>query len=128
MAGGDVTPLSNVAQVEERFTVIRERAQVSVATVGAVGPRGPQGDTGPPGPPGPPGADSILPDVVRIAYVHVQNIPRAVWAVVHSLGFYPNVTAEDSTGATVEGDVTHTSTDQLTLSFASSFSGRALLS
>lgn len=88
--------------------------------VGSV--KGPAGPPGPVGPPGPPGS------VGTIAFTYNQSTPAAVWTVTHNLGFYPNVTVVDSSGATVEGDITHVNVTQLTLTFSGGFSGLAYLS
>ena len=63
-----------------------------------------------------------------IAYHHVQGIVATDWAITHNLGFYPNVTVQDSTGTIVEGEITYTSPKQLTVHFQSAFSGNAYLS
>lgn len=62
------------------------------------------------------------------SYVHDQMTPSATWVIVHNLGFYPNVRIEDSAGSDVEGDVTQDSVNQMTVTFASAFSGKAYLS
>ena len=63
-----------------------------------------------------------------VAYHHYQGIVSANWVVNHNLGWYPNVTVQDSTGTTVEGNVTYTNAKSLTISFAFAFSGDAYLS
>lgn len=63
-----------------------------------------------------------------VAYTHVQGVASSTWVVVHNLGWYPNVVVQDSSGATVEGDLTYNSRVKLTLTFSGSFSGRAYLS
>jgi hypothetical protein len=82
----------------------------------------PVGVQGPPGPPGTPGGGE------GGSYLHNQATPSEVWTIPHNLGFYPNVTVEDSAGTIVVGEVSYDSPDQLTLTFASAFAGRAFVS
>jgi hypothetical protein len=60
--------------------------------------------------------------------MHTQGSASATWVITHNLGFYPNVTVQDSAGNIVEGEITYTNTNSLTVSFASAFSGKAYLS
>jgi hypothetical protein len=46
----------------------------------------------------------------------------------HNLGFKPNVTVVDSAGNIVEGEITYTNSNSLTVSFQSAFSGYAYIS
>jgi hypothetical protein len=54
-----------------------------------------------------------------------QGSASTTWAVVHNLGFFPDVQVFDTDGRQVEGDVTHNSTDQLTITFTAAFAGDA---
>jgi hypothetical protein len=63
-----------------------------------------------------------------VAYHHVQGIPAASWVITHNLGWLPNVTVQDSGGSTVEGEITYTSVNALTITFTGAFSGNAYLS
>lgn len=63
-----------------------------------------------------------------IAYHYVKNTPSLSWVIAHNLNFYPNVTVVDSGGTTVEGDISYTDTNNLTITFTSAFSGNAYLS
>lgn len=63
-----------------------------------------------------------------VAYHHTQGISSATWIVNHSLGWYPNVTVQDSGGSIVEGEITYTSVNSLTITFTGAFSGNAYLS
>jgi hypothetical protein len=83
---------------------------------------GTQGATGPQGVQGVQGTSQVL------AYMHTQGSASATWVITHNLGFYPNVTVQDSAGNIVEGEITYTNTNSLTVSFASAFSGKAYLS
>lgn len=86
------------------------------------GPRGPKGDTGPQGEPGIDGT------TVTIAYTHNQSAVSSSWSILHNLGFYPNVTTVDSSGATVEGNIAYDSLNQITITFSVGLTGIAYLS
>jgi hypothetical protein len=66
--------------------------------------------------------------VERVSYEHMQGSASNSWAITHNLGFKPNVTVIDSAGNIVEGEITYTNTNSLTVSFQSSFSGYAYIS
>jgi hypothetical protein len=103
-------------------------------TQGVAGPQGPQGD------PGASGADLDSTDdlvegvtnkyftVERVSYEHTQGTASDAWVIEHFLGFKPNVTVVDSAGNIVEGEITYTNTNSLTVSFQSAFSGYAYIS
>lgn len=55
-------------------------------------------------------------------YTQSFNLQTTV-AVPHSLGKYPSVTVFTSSGLEVEGDVTYTDLNNLTLTFSAQFSG-----
>lgn len=78
--------------------------------------------------PGPGGGSGGSGGTQVLAYVHDQGSVASVWTVNHNLGWYPNVTVIDSAGGTVEGDVAHTTTNQLRLTFSGGFTGKAYLS
>lgn len=63
-----------------------------------------------------------------IAYVHTQSATSATWTINHNLNFYPNVTALDSAGSVVEGELIYNSRNQLTVVFSEPVSGAAYLS
>lgn len=62
------------------------------------------------------------------AYNHNQISASTTWTITHNLHFNPNVTVFDSSGAMVEGHVSHTSVDALTVTFSAAISGQAVLS
>ena len=66
--------------------------------------------------------------VGRVAYTHTQGVSSATWTINHNLGFYPNLTVQDSAGTIYEGEITYTNSDSLTVTFSSAFSGKAYLS
>ena len=62
-----------------------------------------------------------------LTYVHYQLIPEATWVIVHNLNRNPSVTVMDSAESLVYGDVQYNSSNQLTISFSSAFSGTAYM-
>ena len=66
--------------------------------------------------------------VGRVSYIHTQGVASATWIINHNLGFYPNLTVQDSAGTIYEGEITYTNSDSLTVTFSSAFSGKAYLS
>lgn len=83
-----------------------------------------------PGPQGPGGVDGVQADdvVSLVSYRHLQTSASSVWAIVHNLNFFPNITVFDSANSQVEGSVTHIDETTLTISFSSAISGKAHLS
>ena len=63
-----------------------------------------------------------------VAYHNTQGTSAAVWTISHYLGWYPNVTVQDSGGSIVEGEISYTSSNALTVTFSGAFSGDAYLS
>ena len=76
----------------------------------------------------PEGATNKYFTVGRVAYTHTQGVSNSTWTITHNLGFYPNLTVQDSAGTIYEGEITYTNTDSLTVTFSSAFSGKAYLS
>lgn len=103
-------------EVIEGLTTVVE-VGTDVATVIEVDTPGPQGIQGTPGLAG-----------AGFNFVHDQGTPSSVWVIVHNLNGYPNITVVDSAGTEVEGTVTYDSANQVTVSFAGAFSGKAFLS
>ena len=66
--------------------------------------------------------------VARVSYIHTQGVSSSTWTVNHNLGFYPNLTVQDSAGTIYEGEINYTNLDSLTVTFSSAFSGKAYLS
>jgi len=64
----------------------------------------------------------------RVAYIHTQGASSSTWTINHNLGFYPNLTVQDSAGTIYEGEISYTNSDSLTVTFSSAFSGTAYLS
>lgn len=104
---------------------------------GAIGPQGIQGIQGIQGAAAaavsssddiPEGSNNLYFRTNRVAYVHTQGVPSLTWTIPHNLGFFPNLTVQDSSGTIYEGEITYTNSDSLTVSFSSAFSGKAYLS
>jgi hypothetical protein len=64
----------------------------------------------------------------RVSYQHTQGAASDTWNITHNLHFYPNVTVQDSAGNIVEGEISYTNSDSLTVTFSTAFSGEAYLS
>jgi hypothetical protein len=58
-------------------------------------------------------------------FVYTQVSPSATWVITHNLNKYPSVTVVDSADNTVYGEVEYNSLNQVTLTFAGGFSGKA---
>lgn len=104
------------------ITVLVQETDTTV-TVSTTGPQGAAGPQGIQGVQGPSGSFSG-----NIAYTHTQSVASATWEIVHNLAFFPNVTVQDSAGTIVEGEISYTSSNALTLTFSGAFSGVAYLS
>lgn len=124
-----VTPTPPTATVTKAEKTATAKAAVSKVEVrsregarGETGDSGAQGAPGPPGPAGPPGT------VTGNNYTHVQNIVTDVWDITHNLGYTPALTAFDSGGTQVEGEIEHIDDNNLRLHFTSAFAGHAYLS
>ena len=66
--------------------------------------------------------------VGRVSYTHTQGVASSTWTINHNLGFYPNLTVQDSAGTIYEGEIAYTDSGSLTVTFSSAFSGKAYLS
>lgn len=58
-------------------------------------------------------------------YVHTQAVASQVWEVKHDLDKYCAVTVVDSAGNVVVGEIVYIDTNNVRLTFAASFSGKA---
>jgi hypothetical protein len=63
-----------------------------------------------------------------VAYHHTQSVASATWVINHYLGWYPNLTVQDSSGSVVEGEIAYNNSNTLTVTFTGAFSGDAYLS
>lgn len=110
-----------MASGEVASVVLVEPPEVEILAAVNIGAQGPQGDQGPQGPQGINGTPGG-------SYTHIQGVASAVWNINHGLGFFPNVTVVDSTNREVVGDVQYVDANNVTLTFAGAFSGKAYLS
>ena len=60
-----------------------------------------------------------------LTYVHNQPTAASLWTINHGLGKFPSVSVVDSANNVVIGDVTYVTDHQVTISFGSSFGGKA---
>lgn len=61
-------------------------------------------------------------------YTHLQNTPAATWTVNHNMDKYPSVTVVTSAGDIAGGaEIDYIDKNNLTISFAAAFSGKAYL-
>lgn len=60
-------------------------------------------------------------------FVYTQAIASAFWSVTHSAGKFPSVTIVDSGGTEIDAQVDHIDANNLTITFASSTTGKAYI-
>ena len=60
-------------------------------------------------------------------YIHEQGTADSVWTITHNLNCYPAVTVIDSSNDVVVGEVRYISANQVELTFAGAFKGKAYL-
>lgn len=130
--------------------LILERVDGSTTNAGNV--RGPEGDQGPQGDPGPQGVRGptglsayevavangytgteeewlvYLSNGPDIFYVHHQTAVSQLWVINHNLIFHPSVVTVDSSGSTIEGEISYNSNSQIQIHFSVAVSGTAYLS
>lgn len=58
-------------------------------------------------------------------YIHLQNTPASTWLITHNLNKRPSVAVVDSAEEIVYGEVEYVNDNQVTLTFAGAFSGKA---
>ena len=58
-------------------------------------------------------------------YTHNQSSPATVWSIAHNLNKHPSVSVVDSSNSRMEGQVDYIDTNNITLTFNASFSGKA---
>jgi hypothetical protein len=108
-----VTNELSVQVLDPSTQVVVEVPTIEVVSVGQQGPSGPLGPVGPRGVPG------------GGVYTFEQNIPSAVWVIVHGFGTILPVTVLDSSGQTVEGDVEYPDENTAIVTFSAPFAGIA---
>lgn len=65
--------------------------------------------------------------IVSATTIFNQDTPATTWNVIHGLNKFPSVTVVDSSGNVVIGEVLYSGVNSLTITFESSFSGKAYL-
>lgn len=112
---------------EDKPNIVQIDKTGNSVTISYGGPQGVQGPTGATGATGPGGISAgDIPALV--AYTHTQPAASATWTITHNLNFRPSVNVFDSAGTMVEGAVTHTNANSLTIAFSATISGTAHLS
>lgn len=109
----------DISQLELHTTTIIEVERVTPSditevVVGIPGPAGQKGERG-------------LPGASGSHFTFVQSTPDTEWIVDHSLETFPSVTVVNSSGETVEGDVTYESNSRVVVRFSAAFSGTIYL-
>lgn len=99
---------SSVVIAEDGFVIQISNQDVTVVSV-----------SGPQGPAGPAGASGDK------NYTHDQTNASATWIINHNLAKYPSVSVVDTGGNWVIGDISYTNLNQVIISFAAAFSGKA---
>lgn len=108
--------------IDGESTTVVVTSETREIVVDSGSPRGPQGPPGPTGPEGPPGASGVLP----VYYLHEQISASAEWAIVHNLGYRPNVRVKDSAGTDIEnGDIIEETDTYLIMAWRLPFTGEA---
>lgn len=60
-------------------------------------------------------------------FTYTQLSAASTWNITHNLGKFPSVSVVDSANNVVIGDIQYTNTNELTITFNASFSGKAYL-
>ena len=60
-------------------------------------------------------------------FVYVQATSSDIWEITHNLNKYPAVTVVDSGGSVVIGEIVYIDENNVRITFASAFSGKAYL-
>lgn len=68
-----------------------------------------------------------LSSTLAVGYIHQQTSPLSAWTITHNLGKYPAVSAVDSAGNEVVGELQYINLNQVILTFSAPFSGEAYL-
>ena len=59
------------------------------------------------------------------SFVYVQATSSDIWEITHNLNKYPAVTVVDSGGSVVIGEIVYIDKNNIRITFASAFSGKA---
>jgi hypothetical protein len=60
-------------------------------------------------------------------YTHTQASASSAWVITHNLNCFPSVTVVDSAGSVVFGEVEYITANQVRVTFAAAFGGKAYL-
>jgi hypothetical protein len=71
--------------------------------------------------------DALIASATDNYYVHTQVSSSASWVIAHSMGKKPSVSIQDGSGNDVEGAITYTDDNNLTITFNTAFTGVAYL-
>jgi hypothetical protein len=69
----------------------------------------------------------VLTATYNSSYTHTQGTPETVWTISHNLNKRPSVSIVTSFGAAVVGEINYIDNNNLTITFADPFSGKAYL-
>lgn len=115
------TPLTVLVEETEGETIVIQESPEDSEVIISI--PGPPGEPGPQGPPGP----VLTLEGFALFFAYPQDVPSDVWTVNHNLGRRPAaVSIIDSAGSEIEGEVQHTSINQLVARFSVPFSGVVL--
>jgi len=87
-------------------------------TIASPGPKGEKGDQGPKGDPGQSAG----------SFTFEQQSSSTTWTIEHNLGYRPAVFTTDYLKNTLEGDISHTDSNNLVITFTDSVVGYVYLS
>ena len=68
---------------------------------------------------------SNIPSILQ--YTHNQSVPSAVWNIPHNLGKFPSITVIDSANNVVWAEEKYVDSNNIQITFSSSFIGKVYL-
>jgi len=71
--------------------------------------------------------DALITGAADLAFEFNQAAPATSWVIAHNLGKRPSVHVQDTSGNDVEGAITHTDVNNMTITFNTAFAGDAYL-
>jgi hypothetical protein len=60
-------------------------------------------------------------------FIFNQGVPASTWNIQHNLGKFPSITVVDTAGTVVMGQYDYVDNNNITLTFAAGFAGKAYL-
>lgn len=97
-----------VREISQQLVKVVVPSQIATIKVVTAGPQGPPGPSG-------------------VAYTHTQQTPSLTWTINHNLGIKPSVELLNTGSQEIEGDVVHTSSNQVVVNFNTAIAGGARL-